>query len=98
MAVQRVAIVTGGNRGIGLEICRQLAKAELKVVLTARDEIKGRAASAKLTANGHDVLFHQLDVTNDESIAQLKRYIDAELGRWDVLINNAGVYLDGSAS
>lgn len=98
MAVQRVAIVTGGNRGIGLEICRQLAKAGLKVVLTARDEIKGRAASAKLAANGHDVLFHQLDVTNDESIAQLKRYIDAELGRWDVLINNAGVYLDGSAS
>jgi NAD(P)-dependent dehydrogenase (short-subunit alcohol dehydrogenase family) len=98
MAVQRVAIVTGGNRGIGLEICRQLAKAGLKVVLTARDEIKGRAASAKLTANGRDVLFHQLDVTNDESIAQLKRYIDAELGRWDVLINNAGVYLDGSAS
>jgi NAD(P)-dependent dehydrogenase (short-subunit alcohol dehydrogenase family) len=98
MAIQRVAIVTGGNRGIGFEICRQLVHAGLKVVLTARDETKAHEACAKLARGGEDVLHHQLDVADDWSIGRLTSYVEAELGRWDVLINNAGVYLDGSTS
>lgn len=96
MASKRVAVVTGANRGIGLEICRQLAALELKVVLTARDAAKGETACARLAKSGADVIFHQLDVADDASIAQFQRYAEEELGRWDTLVNNAGVYLDGS--
>lgn len=98
MPSPRVAVVTGGNRGIGLEICRQLAQLEYRVVLTARDEAKGRAACAQLAAAGRDVIFHPLDVADDASIAGFQRYAETELGRWDALINNAGVYLDGEKS
>jgi NAD(P)-dependent dehydrogenase (short-subunit alcohol dehydrogenase family) len=88
--------VTGGNRGIGLEICRQLAAVELKVVFTARDRAKGEAACARLANSGADVIFHPLDIADDASIVRLQRYVATELGRWDILVNNAGVYLDGS--
>ena len=98
MAISRIAVVTGANRGIGLEICRQLAKLRLKVVLTARDASKGEAARAALTKAGMDVIFYPLDVADDTSIESFSRYAEQELGRWDVLINNAGVYLDGSQS
>ncbi|HVN90322.1 MAG TPA: SDR family oxidoreductase [Candidatus Binataceae bacterium] len=98
MAISRIAVVTGANRGIGLEICRQLAKLGLKVVLTARDASKGEAARAALTKAGMDVIFYPLDVADDTSIESFSRYAEQELGRWDVLINNAGVYLDGSQS
>jgi NAD(P)-dependent dehydrogenase (short-subunit alcohol dehydrogenase family) len=98
MPSKRIAVVTGGNRGIGFEICRQLAQLHNQVVLTARDEGKGKAACAKLAASGLDVIFHPLDVANDASIADFRRYAEKELGRWDILINNAGVYLDGEKS
>ncbi len=91
MPSKRIAVVTGGNRGIGLEICRQLAQLQNQVVLTARDEAKGKAACAKLAASGLDVIFHPLDVANDASIADFRRYAEKDLGRCDILINNAGV-------
>src|SRR6202022_1641365 len=90
--------VTGANRGIGLEICRQLAQIGIKVVLTARDEQKGEAARAGLARAGVEVSFHPLDVERDASIAQFQQYAASELRRWDILINNAGVYLDGAKS
>jgi NAD(P)-dependent dehydrogenase (short-subunit alcohol dehydrogenase family) len=96
MPPKRIAVVTGGNRGIGLEICRQLAALELKVVLTARDRAKGEAACARLAKSGVDAVFHPLDVADDASIERFRRYAEKELGRWDILVNNAGVYLDGS--
>lgn len=98
MAVERVAVVTGGNRGIGFEICRELAQAGLRVVLTARDDKKGRAAASWLGADNGVVRFHQLDVTDAGSIGALQKFMEHELGRWDVLINNAGVYLDAGSS
>ncbi len=98
MATQRVAVVTGANRGIGLEITRQLAKLGLKVILTARDATKGEIARVALAKAGLDVTFHPLDVADDASIEQFRRYAEKELGRWDILVNNAGVYLDGSQS
>ncbi|KAJ9549965.1 hypothetical protein OSB04_022508 [Centaurea solstitialis] len=89
---KRVAVVTGGNKGVGLEICRQLADEEVVVVLTARDEKRGVDAVAELRSSGSpDVVFHQLDVTDPASIASLADFIDARFGKLDILVNNAGV-------
>ena len=91
---KRLAVVTGGNRGIGYEICRQLARKGLRVLLTSRDAEKGRAAQKKLEKEGLDVLHHQLDVANPASVALLAGYIDSEYARVDVLVNNAGISVD----
>lgn len=91
MDEQRIAVVTGGNRGIGLEICRQLARLGLKVVLTARVEEKAREAAAGLEG---DVIPHPLDVTHPDDVIRLIQFLENELGGADVLVNNAGVFLD----
>lgn len=91
---KRVAVVTGANRGIGLEITRQLAGEGIHVILTSRDEAKGRIAQAELAAEGLDVGFHQLDVTDAQSVGRLQDSVRQEHGRLDILVNNAGVYQD----
>ncbi|HEX5718647.1 MAG TPA: SDR family NAD(P)-dependent oxidoreductase, partial [Thermoanaerobaculia bacterium] len=91
MDEQRIAVVTGGNRGIGLEICRQLARLELKVVLTARVEEKAREAASGLEG---DVVPFPLDVTVPADVERLAEFLERALGGVDVLINNAGVFLD----
>jgi NAD(P)-dependent dehydrogenase (short-subunit alcohol dehydrogenase family) len=91
---KKIAVVTGSNRGLGLETCRQLAKLGLSVILTSRDRDRGQAAVAELRAAGRDVAFHQLDVTDGASINRLGDFIAKEYGRLDVLVNNAGVFLD----
>lgn len=96
MAIRKkVAVVTGGNRGIGLEICRQLGRQGFHVLLTARNATKGAAAARALGREGLDVGFHRLDVTDTASIGRLAAYIRKKLGRVDVLVNNAGIYLGG---
>lgn len=90
---KRLAVVTGSNRGIGFEVCRQLARKGLRVVLTSRDEARGRQAQAVLKNEGHDVLFHELDVTDKESVAAIAKYLEGEHDRVDVLVNNAGILL-----
>jgi NAD(P)-dependent dehydrogenase (short-subunit alcohol dehydrogenase family) len=95
----RVAVVTGANRGIGLEICRQLAKSGgLRVVLTARDAARGEAAARELRAEGLDIDFHVLDVTDGQSVQTLARWLEAGCKRCDVLVNNAGVMIDPRGS
>ncbi len=94
----RIAVVTGGNRGLGLETCRQLARQGLQVVLTSRDLAKGRAAAKELKREGLDVVPLPLDVTSPKSIARLKDAVVAEFGRVDVLVNNAALYLDEGRS
>jgi NAD(P)-dependent dehydrogenase (short-subunit alcohol dehydrogenase family) len=94
----RVAVVTGANRGIGLEVCRQLAGRGIHVILTSRDEGKGMAACQKLKGHGLDVRYHQLDVTDAASIHRLETFIQEKYGRLDILINNAGVGLDDQTS
>ncbi len=89
-----VAVVTGANRGLGLETCRQLAKRGHQVILTSRDSGKGKAAVEKLREQGLQVDYQDLDVTDVDSINQLARYIEQTYGRLDVLVNNAGVFLD----
>jgi len=93
--VTRTALVTGANRGIGLEVCRQLAAKGLAVVLTARDADLGRAAAAELGADGLAVRFEPLDVADGAAVADLARRLAADGARVDVLVNNAGVYPQG---
>jgi NAD(P)-dependent dehydrogenase (short-subunit alcohol dehydrogenase family) len=94
----RVAVVTGGNKGIGLEICRQLAARGLRVVLTARDEGKGLAAAQALAREGGEVGFHPLDVTDIAQVESLAAWVERELGGADVLVNNAGILIDGRSA
>ncbi|OIT26456.1 PREDICTED: (+)-neomenthol dehydrogenase-like isoform X1 [Nicotiana attenuata] len=93
LATQRIAVVTGANKGIGLEICRQLASKGIVVILTARDEKKGAEAIDILKECGlsNYVIFHKLDVTDPSTIAQLKDFIKARFGKLDILVNNAAV-------
>jgi NAD(P)-dependent dehydrogenase (short-subunit alcohol dehydrogenase family) len=95
---QKIAVVTGANRGIGFEVCCQLAQKGIHVILTSRDENKGHDARARLTAEGLEVTCHPLEVTDPESIRDLESLIQKDYGRLDILVNNAGVYLEGRVS
>lgn len=90
----KVALVTGSNRGIGYEVVRKLAEQGYRVYLAARSPQAGREAAEKLTAKGLEVQPLVLDVTVDESVRLARERVEAEAGRLDALINNAGVYLD----
>ena len=91
-AATRTVLVTGGNRGIGFEACRQLARSGLQIVLGARDPVRGEDAAGRLQDENLDVRFEQLDVTDAESVGACARRL-AEAGlNTDVLVNNAGVY------
>ncbi|RWW00302.1 hypothetical protein GW17_00036840 [Ensete ventricosum] len=88
----KIAVVTGANKGIGLEVCRQLAFNGVKVILTARDETKGMEALEKMRDSElSDIIFHQLDVTDASSIASLADFIRTQFGKLDILVNNAAV-------
>ena len=91
---ERVVVVTGGNRGIGHEVCRQLAELDLMVVLTARNEKDGMEAVANFNKKELPVRFFPLDVTNPSQILRLKDFLTKEFGRCDGLVNNAGIFLD----
>ncbi|OAS88553.1 MULTISPECIES: SDR family oxidoreductase [Metabacillus] len=91
---KQVALVTGGNRGIGYELVKQLALNGFKVILASRDPGMGNEAVQKLKELNLDVSCVKLDVANQESIHQAAVAINEKYGRVDVLINNAGVYLD----
>jgi NAD(P)-dependent dehydrogenase (short-subunit alcohol dehydrogenase family) len=92
-----VAVVTGGNRGIGFEICRQLAARGARVVLTARERTAGEAAAKKLAGSERTVWFHPLDVAEGASIETLHDFLKDTYGHVDVLINNAGIIAKGEA-
>ena len=89
----RVALVTGANRGIGFEVCRQLAEKDFVVLLTARDAAKARKA-AKMLANSVTVEDLVLDVADPPSIKTAAAQVAHRYGRLDVLINNAGINYD----
>jgi NAD(P)-dependent dehydrogenase (short-subunit alcohol dehydrogenase family) len=92
-----VVVVTGANRGIGFEICRQLAARGAAVILTARKPAAGAAALKQLAAQKLTAAFCPLDVTDGRSIAALRDFVGEKYGRLDVLINNAGIIADGEA-
>ena len=90
----RVAIVTGGNRGIGHEIARQLATQGVTTILTGRDFGKVESAAVALERAGLPVAARRLDVTDQASVDRLAAELDTGPGRVDILVNNAGVLLD----
>jgi NAD(P)-dependent dehydrogenase (short-subunit alcohol dehydrogenase family) len=90
--LERTALVTGGNRGIGFEACRQLAGMGFRVVLAARDPERGKKAAARLRDDGLDVVFERLDVADGTSVAACAERLAGDGIAVDVLVNNAGVY------
>lgn len=96
--MKRVALVTGANRGIGLEICRQLGQAGYAVVVSARDAVKGERARRALASEGIEAHFHPLDVTDPEGVRQTAAFVARELGRLDALVNNAAIAVDPKES
>ncbi|KAL1543511.1 (+)-neomenthol dehydrogenase [Salvia divinorum] len=89
-AKQRYALITGANKGIGFQICRQLASRGMVVILAARDEKRGIEAREKLK-EFDNVVFQQLDVADPASVAAVFEFIKSTFGRLDILVNNAGI-------
>lgn len=90
-AIPRIALVTGANKGIGLEIARQLAQAGVFVIIGARNPGRASAAVAELSAAGLQAQFVTLDLNDHASIAAAAETLRAENGRLDILVNNAGI-------
>jgi NAD(P)-dependent dehydrogenase (short-subunit alcohol dehydrogenase family) len=96
MGDKKIALVTGANRGIGFETARQLGQKGIKVLLGARNEKLGKEAAARLKEEGLDVEFLLLDASDQKTHAGAAKYIEEKFGRLDILINNAGVNLEGT--
>jgi short-subunit dehydrogenase len=86
-----IALVTGANKGIGLEICRQLAQKGFHVLLGSRDEARGREAAASLAGDGAEVEAIVVDLAASATFEKVHKLIEERFGRLDVLINNAGI-------
>src|SRR5262249_4252142 len=90
----RVALITGANKGIGYETARQLAGKGVTVLIGARDIKRGEESAAKLQAEGLDVIFLLLDVSDPKTHQSAGKFIEDKFGKLDILINNAAVALD----
>jgi NAD(P)-dependent dehydrogenase (short-subunit alcohol dehydrogenase family) len=91
MAVKKVAFITGGNKGLGLETARQLGQQGITVVIGSRDAAKGKSAAEALKAEGIEAESVQFDVTRASDYQKVYDYLDQQYGRLDILINNAGI-------
>ena len=91
---KKVALVTGGNKGIGLETARQLGKLGILVLIGSRDLAKGEAAAEELKKDGVDARAVKLDVDNSADYEAVKKLIEKDYGVLDILINNAGIMID----
>ncbi|MFF0176115.1 SDR family NAD(P)-dependent oxidoreductase [Micromonospora profundi] len=98
LAPDRVAVVMGGNRGLGLELVRRLAALDMRVVLTCRVAEDGRAAIERLGGLADRVAVRQVDVSDADSVAWLVTWVNRRLGRCDVLVNNADALFDDDAA
>ena len=94
MPDKKIAVVTGGNKGIGFGICRSLTKQGIRTILTSRDVSKGETAKKQLKQEGLDIIFHPLDVTDQSSIDLIASFLTNEFGHLDILINNAAIRKD----
>ena len=96
MSTKKIALITGANKGIGLETARQLGKQGITVLAGARDEAKANQAATELRKEGLDVHGIVIDVNDEGSIQKVFSRIERDYGRLDILVNNAGVMLDDS--
>ena len=94
MLTQKLAVVTGAARGLGLAVARDLAAAGCQVLMVGRHAEAIEDAARQLCASGHDVLAHTADVTDAGAVAALAARLRREFGRADILVNNAGVFLE----
>lgn len=94
MSSKKIALITGANKGIGLETARQLGQQDITVLVGARDEAKGNQAAEELRKAGLDVHGIVIDVNNADSIQKAAARIERDYGRLDILVNNAGVMID----
>lgn len=92
MTDTRIALVTGGNKGIGLAIARQLAQAGVQVIIGARDPGRGQEAVATLAGEGLSVGWTLLDLDDHDTLAAAAATLDDTHGRLDILVNNAGIF------
>ena len=98
MSQQKIALVTGGNRGIGFEICRQLAENGCMVILGSRIPSRGEEAVASLVNSGLvNVRYMHLDMNDSNTFIGVRDAIERDYGRLDILVNNAAIFIDGSA-
>jgi NAD(P)-dependent dehydrogenase (short-subunit alcohol dehydrogenase family) len=95
---KKIALVTGANRGLGFETCKQLSQLGVTVLLTSRNPIKGEVAAKQLIDKGLDVIFYQLDVSDRSNIKDIFTKIENQFGRLDILINNAAILYDKDQS
>ena len=93
MSENKIAVVTGANRGIGFAVAKGLLKKGVKVIVTSRKEEDGRKAMDELAEHG-EAIYHQLDVTDMGSIKRLVAFLEEQFGKLDILINNAGINYD----
>jgi NAD(P)-dependent dehydrogenase (short-subunit alcohol dehydrogenase family) len=91
---KKIALITGANKGIGLETARQLGKLGITVLVGARDQAKGDAAVAELKKDGVEARAVKIDVDNPSDYEAVKKLIEKDYGRLDILINNAGIMID----
>lgn len=94
MSSKKIALITGANKGIGLETARQLGQQGITVLVGARDEAKGNQAAEELRKAGLDAHGIVIDVNSADSIQKAAARIERDYGRLDILVNNAGVMID----
>ena len=94
MSEKKVALITGANKGLGLETARQLGKLGYTVLIGSRDPLKGEVAARLMRNEGIDVRVVKLDVNRQVDIDAAAAMVESEFGRLDVLVNNAGVMIE----
>jgi carbonyl reductase 1 len=92
----KIAVITGANQGIGLEISKKMASSGMKTILACRNEASGKGAAEKISAMGLDCEFRQLDISDKTSVNKFASALENDYGHIDVLVNNAGIAFKGS--
>lgn len=94
MTDKKIALITGANKGLGFETARQLGKQNIKVLVGARDEVRGREAAERLQNEGFDAEFVLVDVTDEKTLEAAAKYVEDTFGKLDILVNNAGIAVE----
>lgn len=94
MNEKKIALITGANKGLGYETARQLANQNIKVLIGARDETRGKEAAEKLQSESLDVEFVLVDVTDEKTLEAAAKYVEENFGKLDILVNNAGIAVE----